>query len=71
VRFLQGGAVAITSHINKELQHYTALWSGTFVTGQWFSRGMYLSRKYKWMCSVQPCIYHLTIVSHFSRIHGQ
>jgi hypothetical protein len=25
VRFLQGGAVAITSHINKELQHYTVL----------------------------------------------
>ena len=25
VRFLQGGAVAITSHINKELQHHTSL----------------------------------------------
>lgn len=25
VRFLQGGAVAITSHINKELRHYTVL----------------------------------------------
>jgi hypothetical protein len=25
VRFLQGGAVAIASHINKELQHYTVL----------------------------------------------
>ncbi|KAJ9593171.1 hypothetical protein L9F63_015268, partial [Diploptera punctata] len=32
VRFLQGGAVAITSHINKELKHHTALYYNIIIS---------------------------------------